>query len=121
MAKKNGNGPKKTKVLDLNTKILIGIREELERHTSILDRHTSILDKHTSILDKHTSILDKHTSILEEHSRRLTSVEGAVKELARETRKWVAHFDRDYMRLASDFDLIRSRVENCEKQLSGRR
>ncbi|MCI0413989.1 hypothetical protein L0222_14480 [bacterium] len=106
MVKKNSNGPKKGKVLDLNTRILIGIRDELERHTSILD--------------KHTSILDKHTSILEEHSRRLTAVEGAVKELARETRRWVAHFDRDYMRLATEFDMIRSRVEICEKRLSTR-
>ena len=79
--KKSSNGPKKVKVLDLNTRILIGIRDELERHTSILD--------------KHTRILDKHTSILEEHSKGLTAVEGAVKELARETRRWVAHFDRD--------------------------
>lgn len=120
MVKKNSNGPKKGKVLDLNTKILIGIRDELEHHTLILKKHTSILDKHTSILDRHTAILDKHTSILEEHSRRLTAVEGAVKELARETRKWVAHFDRDYMRLATEFDMIRSRVEICEKQLSTR-
>ena len=113
MEKKNGNGRKKGKVLDLNTKILIGIRDELRSHRSILQEHTSILQEHTSILQT-------HTSILQEHSKRLTAVEEGVKELARETRKWVAHFDRDYMRLANEFDGIRSRVEKCEERLSTR-
>ena len=96
MAKKNDNG-KKSKVLDLNTRILISIRDELREHKSILQEHTSILNQ---------------------HSERLTAVEHAVKELARETRRWVAHFDRDYMRLATEFDGIRARVENCEAKLS---
>jgi TorA maturation chaperone TorD len=82
MAKKTENG-KKGKVLDLNAKILISIRDELREHSSILKQHTSILEQHTSILLQHTSILN-------EHSQRLTSVENALKELARETRKWVA-------------------------------
>jgi hypothetical protein len=103
MTKKNSNG-KKSKVLDLNTKILISIRDELREHKSILQEHTSILQEHTSILNQ--------------HSERLTAVEHAVKELARETRRWVAHFDRDYMRLATEFDGIRARVENCETKLS---
>jgi len=98
MAKKNDNG-KKSKVLDLNTRILISIRDELREHKSILQEHTSILNQ---------------------HSERLTAVEHAVKELARETRRWVAHFDRDYMRLATEFDGIRARVENCEAKLSAR-
>jgi hypothetical protein len=102
MAKKTENG-KKGKVLDLNAKILIAIRDELREHSSILKEHTSILKDHTSILN--------------EHSKRISGVEDAVKELARETRKWVAHFDRDYMRLANDFDGIRARVENCEQKL----
>lgn len=108
MAKKNGDRPKK--VLDLNTRILIDIRDELRKHASILREHTSILSEHTSILNEHTTILG-------EHSQRLTGVENAVKELARETRRWVAHFDRDYMRLANDFDSIRVRVEKCEQKL----
>ena len=120
MEKKNGNGRKKGKVLDLNTKILIGIRDELRSHRSILQELTSILQENTSILQEHTSILQTHTSILQEHSKRLTGVEEGVKELARETRKWVAHFDRDYMRLANEFDGIRSRVEKCEERLSTR-
>jgi len=101
--KKSENG-KKGKVLDLNTKILLSIRDELRGHKSILQEHTTILQEHTTILN--------------EHSQRLTGVEHAVKELARETRRWVAHFDRDYMRLANEFDGIRSRVENCEQKLS---
>jgi hypothetical protein len=105
MAKKSDNG-KKSKVLDLNTKILISIRDELREHKAILQEHTSILQEHTSILNQ--------------HSERLTAVEHAVKELARETRRWVAHFDRDYMRLATEFDGIRARVENCEQKLSAR-
>ena len=112
MAKKTENG-KKGKVLDLNTKILIAIRDELREHSIILKEHTSILQEHTSILQKHTSILN-------EHSQRLMNVESAAKELARGTRKWVAHFDRDYMRLANDFDRIRARVENCEQKLMTR-
>ena len=116
MTKKNGNG-RKGKVLDLNTKILIGIRDELQGHRSILQELTSILHEHTSILQEHTSILQLHTSILREHSQRLTGVEQAVKELARETRRWVAHFDRDYMRLANDFDGMRTRLESCEQKL----
>jgi len=118
MAKKTGNGRKNGKVLDLNTKILISIRDELQALNGKVKGHTSILQEHTSILQQHTSILQQHTSILREHSQRLTGVENAVKELARETRKWVAHFDRDYMRLANDFDGIRSRVEKCEQRLS---
>jgi len=104
MTKKNSNGGKKGKILDLNTRILIAIRDELR----------SLNGK----VDGHTSILQDHTSILREHTQRLTAVERAVKELARETRHWVAHFDRDYMRLANDFDGIRSRVESCEQKLS---
>jgi hypothetical protein len=42
MAKKPENG-KKGKVLDLNAKILISIRDELREHSSILNQHTSIL------------------------------------------------------------------------------
>ena len=95
MAKNTGNG-KKGKILDLNTKILISIRDELREHGSILREHTSILSQ---------------------HSQRLTAVENAVKELARETRRWVAHFDRDYLRLATEFDGIRTRVETCEQKL----
>lgn len=102
MTKKNGNGSK-GKVLDLNTKILIGIRDELR----ILNAK----------VDGHTSILNEHTKILREHSQRLTGVEQAVKELARETRRWVAHFDRDYMRLANDFDGMHTRLKNCEQKL----
>ncbi len=102
MTKKNGNG-NKGKVLDLNTKILIGIRDELREHRSILQQHTSILQQ--------------HTKILLEHSQRLTGVEQAVKELARETRRWVAHFDRDYMRLANDFDGMHARLKSCEQKL----
>ena len=97
MAKKNGNKPKTGKVLDLNTKLLIGIQDELRAVVSILQGHTSVL---------------------EDHSKKLTAVERAVKELARETRRWVAHFDRDYLRLANDFDGIRARVEKCERQLA---
>jgi hypothetical protein len=110
MTRKNGDG-KKDKVLDLNTKILISIRDELREHKAILQEHKAILQEHTSILQEHTSILNQH-------SDRLTAVEHAVKELARETRRWVAHFDRDYMRLATEFDGIRARVENCEQKLS---
>ena len=117
MATKNGNGRKKGKVLSLNTKILIGIRDELRALNGKVEGHTSILQEHTSILHEHTSILQLHTSILREHSERLTGVETAVKELARETRRWVAHFDRDYMRLANEFDGIRTRVEGCEQKL----
>jgi hypothetical protein len=91
MTRKKDNG-KKGKVLDLNTKILISIRDELREHKSILQEHTSILQEHTLILHN--------------HSERLTAVEHAVKELARETRRWVAHFDRDYMRLSTEFDGI---------------
>lgn len=118
MKRKSGNGSKK--VLDLNTKILIGIRDELRLLNGKVEGHTSILQEHTSILQEHTSILHEHTSILQDHSQRITSVEGAVKELARETRRWVAHFDRDYMRLANDFDELRNRVGNCEQQLASR-
>jgi len=117
MTKKSDNGGK-GRVLDLNTKILIAIRDELRVLNGKVEGHTSILQKHTSILQEHTSILHEHTAILNEHSQRLTAVESAVKELARETRRWVAHFDRDYMRLATEFDGIRSRVENCEQKLS---
>src|SRR5688500_3625499 len=118
MAKSNGNKPKPRKILDFNTKILIGIRDELRILNGTAEGHTSILNKHTSILNEHTSILNEHTSILREHSERLTNVEKAVKELARETRRWVAHFDRDYMRLANDFDGMRERLERCEQRLS---
>ena len=119
MAKKTENG-KKGKVLGLNTKILISIRDELRDHASILKEHSTILKEHTTILKEHTTILKEHSSILLEHSSRISGVESAIKELARETRRWVAHFDRDYMRLANDFDGIRSRVENCEQKLSAR-
>ncbi len=118
MAKKNGNEPKSGKVLDLNTKILISIRDELRILNGKVEGHTSILQKHTSILERHTSILEEHSSILQEHSQRLVAIESAVKGLARETKHWVAHFDRDYMRLATEFDGIRSRVEKCEQKLS---
>jgi len=56
MTKKNGNG-NKGKVLDLNTKILIGIRDELREHRSILQQHTSILQQHTKILLEHSQRL----------------------------------------------------------------
>ena len=96
---KNGNGKngKKGKVLDLNTKILIQIRDELHDLKLIVREHTVILNEHTT---------------------RLERVESAVKELARETRKWVAHFDRDYLRLANEFDSIKLRVEKVEGQLA---
>lgn len=106
----NGSGSKKGKVLDLNTKILIGIREELRELKAIVSEHTSILKDHTTILKD-------HTTILRDHSQHFIMLESGLKELARETHKWVAHFDRDYMRLANEFDGIRSRVERCEAKL----
>jgi len=104
MAKKSGNGHKKNNVLDLNTEILMGIHDELRALNSSVDGHTRILQEHTTIL------LD--------HSKRIEGVENAVKELARKTRRWVAHFDRDYMRLANEFDGIRTRAEAVEQKVS---
>lgn len=112
---KNGNSKngRRGKALDLNTKILIEIRDELREHRSILQGHTSILQGHTSILQEHTLILQRH-------EERLVGLETAVKELAKETRRWVAHFDRDYLRLANEFDSIKLRVEKVEDRMTRR-
>jgi hypothetical protein len=101
---KKDNGRKGRKVLDLNTKILISIRDELRALNGTVQQHTVILRDHT----------DRLTAI--EH--RLGSMEKRVGELANETRKWVGHFDRDYLRLANDFDAMRMRVKRCEEKLS---
>jgi len=95
---------KKGKVLDLNTKILIGIRDELREINTTVHEHTTILHEHTSILLK--------------HEQRLEGLESAVKDLAKEMRKWVGHFDRDYMRLANEVDSVRARLQRCEEKLA---
>ena len=108
---KKDNGRKRRKVLDLNTKILISICDEL------MDVHGE-LREHRSIMNEHTTILKEHTAILQDHSGRITAVEKAVVDLRNDLRSWVSHFDRDFLRLANDFDAIRVRVEKCESKLS---
>jgi hypothetical protein len=123
--KDNGRKSRPGKVLDLNTKILISIRDEVRgiagtvrEHTGILQEHTVILHEHTEILKEHTAILKDHTSILKDHTQRMTNVENAVIDLTRGLRSWGSHFDRDFLRLANEFHAIRSRVEKCEAKLS---
>jgi len=95
------------KQVDMTLQVLISIRDEIKALREDTNNQFEKVDKRFETMDKRFEKMDK----------RFEKMEADIGEMKEHMKLIVAHFDRDYLLLATDVGGIKSRLHVCENRL----